>query len=225
MKKEDNFLFSKYEKQIVSGMYIFLFMIFLFTYIFSRVMSLDIIYFLRDPIATLKAPFYIGFLSNIGIILWALTVGVCFFTCFVVENGKEAEGVKFIFFSGIFSLILLLDDFFLIHEVVLPRHFHISQEFLLIGYLLYLILLIAKFNGFIMKTEYIYFILSLFLFFNSLVFDFLREFIELEGRLNSFGMVVEDGLKIFGVLTWLIFYSKACKKLIVSKNYYYRNVK
>ena len=77
----------------------------------------------------------------------------------------------------------------------------------------------------IMKTEYIYFILSLFLFFNSLVFDFLREFIELEGRLNSFGMVVEDGLKIFGVLTWLIFYSKACKKLIVSKNYYYRNVK
>ncbi len=217
MSKQKKTFFLKYEKRIVVSMYLCLFFLFLFTYIFSRIIGIDIIYFLRDPLATLKAPFYTGFLSNIGIILWALTVGVCFFTCFVVESVKELKGLKFIFFSGIFSSILLADDLFLLHEVVLPRHFHISQEFLFTGYLLYLILLIAKFNKFIMKTEYIYFVLALFLFFNSLVVDFLRESVRLKGSLESLGMLVEDGSKIFGVLSWLIFYAKACKQLIVSK--------
>ncbi len=222
MNKKDRL---KYEKLIVAGMYFCLFFLFLFTYAFSKIKGLGISYFLRDPITTMKAPFYIGFLSNVGVFLWALTVGICFFTCFVFEKSNGTDEFKFIFYSGIFSFLFFIDDFFLFHEIIVHGYFHISEKFLFAGYFVYMLFIILRFNRVILESEYTYFILALFLFFNSLLADFLREILSLGGKLDSLGMIVEDGSKIFGALSWFIFYAKTCKKLIVSKSYYYRSVK
>ena len=217
MGRRKKILFLKHSKFRVAAIYFLMFSLFLFTYAFSNVKGIEVSYFLRDPITTMKVPFYIGFLSNVGMFLWAFTVGICFFTCHVMEKSKETEGAKFIFYSGILSFVLLIDDFFLLHEIIMPAYFKISEKLLFLIYAVYLFFIVVKFNKFIMETEYIYLILALFLFFDSLIVDFFREILKLGMKIDSLGMMVEDGSKIFGALTWFIFYAKTCKKLIVSK--------
>ena len=216
MKNIEKIFYLKNDKWIITGMYFIVSILLLLVYFLSIVMGLDIAYFLKEPTALLKVPSYIGIISNLGVFMWSLTVGVCFFTCFVAEDVVDKSGFKFIFYSGIFSFILLVDDFFLLHESIFPRHFHIPQPVLFAVYFLYLVFLIAKFNKYILSVNYVYFIIALFLFINSLTLDFLREVFIFPETIDSIGMFVEDGFKIFGILTWFIFYAKACKNLIVS---------
>ena len=73
--------------------------------------------FTRDPAAVAKYHPAIGIVSNIGILYWCATASICFFCFAVLRNlEKQREFQRFILSSGLITSLLLVDDFFLLHE-------------------------------------------------------------------------------------------------------------
>ena len=64
---------------------------------------------------------YYGFISNLGIMLWTITAGVCLFTGAMLVTAKaQFRQIWFALSAGVLTGWLALDDTFLLHELVLP---------------------------------------------------------------------------------------------------------
>ena len=71
----------------------------------------------RDPSALSGAPVYTGFLSFIGIIFWSATAAICLFSAKLLSRQPDSIRIKrFLFVSGLLTLVLVLDDAFLLHD-------------------------------------------------------------------------------------------------------------
>ena len=68
----------------------------------------------RDLAQTCGYPIGVGMISNIGILLWGAAASICLFTSFseIINN----ESSKLLLLGGVFSSLLCIDDFFLLHD-------------------------------------------------------------------------------------------------------------
>ena len=75
----------------------------------------------RNPTAIAGALPYTGFLSQIGNCFWSATAAICLFGAKVVSRHPDSLKIKrFLFVSGLLTLLLGLDDIFLLHEEFFP---------------------------------------------------------------------------------------------------------
>jgi preprotein translocase subunit SecG len=153
----------------------------------------------RDPTAILGSPFYTGFLSQIGIFFWSASATVCLFSAKVLSNEPESFKIRrFLFVSGLLTLILGLDDAFLLHEEAFPR-LGIPEKIVFASYAGFVLFYLARFYSIIVKTEYILLGMALIFFGGSIALDVLN----LPGS-NSF--LIEDDLKLVGIVSWLSYF-------------------
>lgn len=88
---------------------------------------------IRDPVQALNAPFFYGYVSNLGILVWAVTGGMCL-TAWGALRRRNAglsaaapaqhdgcEWQRFFLLGALLSLILASDDVFLVHEELIPK--------------------------------------------------------------------------------------------------------
>ncbi|MEL7155971.1 MAG: hypothetical protein AAFN30_05155 [Actinomycetota bacterium] len=61
---------------------------------------------------------FLGIVSNVGILFWGATVAIAAFAAVVVEptTGESREWRRFLMASAAIALLLLIDDFLLVHE-------------------------------------------------------------------------------------------------------------
>ena len=72
---------------------------------------------IRDPIAFLGGSIYTGFLSQVGILLWAAVSAICIFGSYCLPYAIGSRLTKrFLLASGLLTSMLGLDDAFLLHE-------------------------------------------------------------------------------------------------------------
>ncbi|MCW5515668.1 hypothetical protein [Muriicola sp. Z0-33] len=158
--------------------------------------------FTRDPIQFFGGDPYIGILSNIGILFWAATVSITFFTSYMLWGSKRYKASsKFLFYSGLFTSFLMLDDLFLLHENIFPKLLNIPE---LLVYIVYALILIWYFTAYykkISKGEYVLLLLAIFFFGGSVSIDYIGQFIKIPGV-----YVLEDGFKICGIVTWFTYF-------------------
>ena len=89
----------------------------------------------KDPAEIKHFPPYIGMLANWSIILWMVTAVICLFSAVILKQQKAPKAIFwFLVASGIFSLLLGIDDQYLLHDRLLPRMFHMPE---MLFYLLY----------------------------------------------------------------------------------------
>lgn len=157
--------------------------------------------FTQDPLALTKGKPYFGLLSNIGILFWCATTTACLFVSTLVQKNR-----RFFIMSGLFTLLLLLDDLFLLHEEVLPQGFGIRQRYVLLVYLMITLLYLTGFRIFI-RRHYPAIIIGALAFFGlSLAEDLL--FLAPE----DWHYLVEDGAKLFGIITWFNYFLLVCRE-------------
>ncbi len=156
--------------------------------------------FIADIQASSGVPFYTGILSNIGILLWAFTTAICFYSSLLVRDRHKTQ---FLVFSGMFSLCFLLDDFFLIHEQVLPVYVGFPEKTMYIVYLVFLIGYVSYFKKLLLKTNCLLFFFIWVWFGMSSFADVLPEFFNVE----HYVYYVEEAFKAFGILTWFAYFS------------------
>jgi len=82
-----------------------------------------------DPTAALHASPLLGFFSNIGILGWCTGAAVALFAAWVLARGRAPRPVvRFHLGAGLFTALLMVDDFFLIHDALAPRYLHLPQN-------------------------------------------------------------------------------------------------
>jgi len=163
--------------------------------------DIDIGIFTRDPAFTLRANPFTGFISHIGILIWSGTVSICFFTSIIIKKMGDTKISQFLFFSGLFILLLLLDDLFMFHEEYFYMFFHVPEKGVYLGYLILSIIYTLKFRSLLAKTEYAILLIACGFFALSMGLDWFLE---------TFNTIFEDGFKLFGITTLCIYFTRTC---------------
>jgi hypothetical protein len=165
----------------------------------------------RDPVTTFQAAPYVGLLSQVGILLWAAAATVCLFGARMLAGRAGVADVKrFLFVSGLLTLVLGLDDAFLFHEEFVPR-VGVPQGLVFVVYGALLVLYAWRFAPVILKTEFALLVAALAAFGVSLAVDVAHP--EVLGRYLLF---VEDGAKLVGTLFWLAYFARTGASAIKS---------
>lgn len=158
----------------------------------------------REPSEVMYYPPYIGMLSNWGALVWMATAVICLFTAAVMKDSHTPRQTKiFIFASGLFSLVIAVDDLFRLHDLVLPRLLDIREGFFYLLYLLALIIYLAFFRRQILQRDYLLLAAAFLLFFLSR-----QLFIPFLDGSNASG----DILKYFGNVFWLAFFYRTASQ-------------
>ena len=148
--------------------------------------------FLRD----INIGVYTGLLSNIGAFFWNSAAVICFLGACYAKKFKTKETFQFLRFAGCFSLFLMIDDFFMIHDRVLPRHLNWPEEIMYIGYIFGVIYYLYLY----LKMKNLFYAPLLLSAFGFLGLGFI-------GDILGLGYVEEDGSKFIGISLWLAFHS------------------
>lgn len=151
----------------------------------------------RDPLAVGQLPVYIGYLSQIGIFFWAAAVAICLFCSAVLARLVIRHRLKrFLLISALLTLLLALDELFMLHETVLP-HLGIPERVVMGSYLLFFLLYFARYYRLIWRTDFLPLLTALFFFGVSLLVD-QRPFTN-----PNLHYLIEDGTKLVGIISWL----------------------
>lgn len=156
--------------------------------------------FTRDPLAVLGGHHLIGVISNIGILFWSATAAICFFASKIYLDKTEFS--TFLLFSSLLTFLLLFDDLFQLHERI-DNYLHIHEYTAYIVYFILISIYFVKFSKIILSTEYmVLFIACCFLSLSVLADMLLSYFI----TQRDIKFLIEDGLKLFGIVTWFIYF-------------------
>jgi hypothetical protein len=160
----------------------------------------------RDPdlqlhdLANLAIPLYAGVVSNLGILLWTAAAAVSAFVWLVLRR-TPAPPLPPAFFLGsaLVSTLLLLDDFFLIHERWVPIMLGIEEKLVFAGYGLVVLYYLARWRHTILRTEFLLLAAAFAGFALSLAVDAIPDVVSYSVPQIHF---FEDGAKFAGVAAW-----------------------
>lgn len=167
--------------------------------------------FTQDPAAVTGVNPFTGVVSNTGILFWCISASVCLFAFFnIVErrNNKVNDDTLFLLFFGLTTLILLLDDLFLIHESIAPVLLNISEKQIYVCYGMIVLFGIVRFKKIILQTEWIILSLSFSFFALSLAIDIFGNSLDF-----SKSVFLEDSFKLLGIVSWVCYFVLASFKI------------
>ena len=175
---------------------------------FSYFYKINPILVVRDLAQTCGYPIGVGMISNIGILLWASSGAITLFVS--ISKLAEREIAKLLLVGGIFSSILCVDDFFLLHDR------YVGPDFLNITYLSMTILMLIKFWKVLLKIGLLPIIISLLFLSSSVFFDSILQQLLSE----NYGLIqlYEEFFKFLGIACWLNFWCNASVYSINLKN-------
>ncbi|MEW5860068.1 MAG: hypothetical protein AB1861_22215 [Cyanobacteriota bacterium] len=168
----------------------------------------------KDVFVVAKVPSYTGIISNLGVLIWCYSFSIAFFSYKILNNkqGIPKLVVDFFLFSSGISLVLLLDDFFMLHEGFFPYRLNIPENVVYLFYILAFTFYVTRFRPIIFSLKYVVF-LGAFVAFMMLStgIDLLPIEIDYEaGHANNIYFLFEDGCKLLAIASWCIYLNTVC---------------
>lgn len=165
--------------------------------------------FVREYKAGAEYPF-VGLLSDVGILIWTATASISLFSSMVLRKWKRNKtAADFFLYSAVLTALLMIDDFFLIHESV-----SIRDRYIFLGYLVGLLFVLIKSREYIAVSRYELLFLSLLFFGMSLFVDMFQN--RIEGAIGDWRILIEDGFKFLGIVGWFAYFAKSCFETLES---------
>ena len=160
----------------------------------------------QDIATTAKVHPMVGILNNLGIILWTSSAAVCFFSALTLRRNLSGRFHAFFLSSGLLSAYLLLDDMFLFHEFIAPINMGIDQNVIFLVLLVAVFAYLTAFYNLILKTNYVYLLISGAFLAGSLFVDvFLYE--SLQEKIGLWEHFIEDSFKWLGIVFWFTYFA------------------
>lgn len=144
----------------------------------------------RDPAAVAQLPFVTGWISYLGAVVMAAAASIALFASAQVRPRRCLMGL------GLFSLVLLADDLFMLHDGLLA--FIGVDETLVIGSYAVLLLYILASNRDYLRPTGLPLAVALLFFALSAVTDLMPH-----PLFGAHRHIVEDGAKLLGMAGWL----------------------
>jgi cbb3-type cytochrome oxidase subunit 1 len=169
----------------------------------------------NDPADTMKFNPFIGLVSMLGLFGWAATAGVAFLTYVVVRSRETALMRQFFLAAGIFTLFLLVDDAFMLHEDVLPHAFGIRERYTKAGYLIVAAAFGLSFFRVLIRNNFSLLVAAGTFFAGSLLLDNPAILKAMGWWENDFVLyVLEDGSKFTGIILWMAYLTKTASETL-----------
>lgn len=167
---------------------------------------------LRDTTATLDGEPYVGLFSTLGIALWASSASVCLLGL----TARPSQGVRALLMAGaVTSLILGVDDAFLLHETIKNQVGIPSPVTIGIYGIVALTLFVRAWRHLVTRRDLGVFLAAVALFATSVALD-------LGGEMGlptpPYSAVIEDVAKFMGIVTWLAFFTMVSRKAIADSS-------
>ena len=153
----------------------------------------------RDLAQTCGYPIGVGMISNIGILLWGAAASICLFTTSSENINRESS--KLLLIGGLFSGLLCIDDFFLLHDR------YIGPDFLNLTYLSISIFLLVRFQTILKNVGLFNLVISILFLGLSIFFDGVIQ--QIFNQSYELTQLIEEGFKFIGIACWLNFWCKA----------------
>lgn len=165
-----------------------------------------------DPAVVTGWPFYLGFVSNVGAVLWAAAASIFLFTYYVHRsNHGDAEWGRFLLCSGVFVSVLGFDDLFMLHDQVFPDYLSISQPLVIGSYAVLALIYVARFAPILLQTAYPVFLAAMGMLAFSVALDQLQDHLSFAFFGSGF---FEDAAKLLGIGTWLSYAGHTSARLL-----------
>ncbi|WP_254174198.1 hypothetical protein [Planktothrix pseudagardhii] len=164
----------------------------------------------RDIFAIANLSPFTGFISNLSVFTWGSSGVICIFSFFILSpiNNKDKKLKNFIGLSGLISFWFMLDDFFMLHEMLLPYFLKVPEKFIVGAEFALLSLLLIYYKNIILNsTQFQILGTALLLFGLSVFIDILPISVDYTGSKNNQLFLLEDGSKLMGIVTWFFYFS------------------
>ena len=165
----------------------------------SNIHNIKLSLVIRDLAQTCGYPIGVGMISNIGILLWGAASSICLFTTFSEIINRESS--KLLLLGGLFSGLLCIDDFFLLHDR------YVGPDFLNLTYLAISIFLLVRFRMILKKIGFFNLIISILFLGLSIFFDGVIQ--QIFNQSYELTQLIEEWFKFLGIACWLNFWCKA----------------
>ena len=165
--------------------------------------------FLKEPTQLFPVvPWYTGVVSLVGGMLWWAAAALWLLCAWVLERRNADQPVVPLVLAGLFSIWLGLDEMFLLHEIVLPQKVRFPEPAIYATYAALTVAYVVKFRAFLLSTRWRLLALALVFFFSSTILNQVAP--------ESL-VLVEEGLKLFGIVTWGLFFAATAGDLLTAQ--------
>lgn len=151
----------------------------------------------REPAAIMDAPFYIGALNHLGVMLWCAAAAICYLSYALLKGRADRDMRLFFLVSGLGTTALVFDNVFQFHDVVYPWLLHLPERGVFAIYLAATLVYLVRFRGTIRRTPFLIMFFSGFLFTVKIGAD---QFLHVAQQ-----HLLEDGPKFVGIAGWLAY--------------------
>jgi len=152
-----------------------------------------------DPLVVADGPVYAGVLSNMGVLVWWTGASAAAILAPLLWREGDRRAGRAVLALGAVTVVLAVDDLFLLHEQFGPNVLGVAQDTILAGYALGVVIVLVALRRFIAASAWPVLAVALVAFSTSVVADVLAEE---ETGLHS---VIEDGAKFVGIAAWTVF--------------------
>jgi hypothetical protein len=156
---------------------------------------------LRDPAAYVDFPFYVGMFSHIGVLGWWTAAAAGLLAAFTLRQASEER--RMMLWGGLLSMVLAIDDLFMVHENVMPAHLGIPELLALAAIGLAGVAYLWRFRALHVQVAPVLLAVCLVLFASGIVVDLVRGSAQDE---RGLGILVEDGFKLAGIGGWAAYH-------------------
>lgn len=158
--------------------------------------------FTRDPLGFTGIPVYTGSISNLGVLIWTSSAAICFFTYGLRRSRfRDNTASVFLLIGGLVTTMLMLDDLFMLHEVVFPDELGIPEALVYVTYFVVIAGFFVRFRSFILQTNFLLLALACVGFGVSIGADEIARSVSIPGM-----YLFEDGGKFFGIVNWAAYF-------------------
>lgn len=153
----------------------------------------------RDIAATADVYPLFGALSSLGAFFWFAAASILLFSAAIIMRTDRRQA-GFLAFGAVLTLALWVDDYFLVHETLAPRHLGVDEKAVYAGHLTLTVLYLVLFSKEIMRSRFTLLVLALGLLSLSAITDQVWHYF---GDPGPWSYLVEDGFKWLGIVAWL----------------------
>lgn len=177
-------------------------------------------YLTRDTTAIASLPPYAGLLSTFGFFLWAAAGAIAAFAGWILHVRRDPrKGLRnFLLVSGILTLLLGLDDAFLIHDDIIPIRLGLKEWPFLLAFPAVTLFVLVKSWAVILLTDYLLLGLALGMLGLSLLIDLHSALFDNMPILGVDHFLAEDGTKFIGMVAWLCYFWRTAASGVLHMN-------
>lgn len=160
----------------------------------------------REPIIVARnaeacCSVFSGTLSNLGAVMWLMCGAILIFSSVALSLQRSIRNMAFLGTAGAINLMLGIDDMLLLHDEVIPVILGVPEKAVLLFYMIIVGTFLVVFLKEILESRYIAFAIAIALFIIALGEDLFRF-----AGYDNFHYLIEDGLRIIGLGSWLYFF-------------------